>query len=252
MAIDPRERLTIDLDTGGTFTDGFVSGASGAIRSKVDTTPHDLTEGILHCLDDAAAQVGLGRPQLLRRVEVIRLSTTVGTNTLINRSGAKVGLLLDGPLQQAVAARLPERLPIAKTLIEALPRTSGADAEAATVAALRRLLERGARIVVVALSDGPDLAAREATVRSFIAAEYPRHYLGAVPILPSHEVTLTPDRGGTRVDLEHRDLPPAERPRHASGWTHYLARLQTAAPGRDPGPDPGMPDGCPAGTRWSR
>jgi N-methylhydantoinase A/oxoprolinase/acetone carboxylase beta subunit len=193
MAIDPRERLTIDLDTGGTFTDGFVSGASGAIRSKVDTTPHDLTEGILHCLDDAAAQVGLGRPQLLRRVEVIRLSTTVGTNTLINRSGAKVGLLLDGPLQQAVAARLPERLPIAKTLIEALPRTSGADAEAATVAALRRLLERGARIVVVALSDGPDLAAREATVRSFIAAEYPRHYLGAVPILPSHEVTLTPD-----------------------------------------------------------
>jgi uncharacterized protein YndB with AHSA1/START domain len=60
------------------------------------------------------------------------------------------------------------------------------------------------------------------------------------------EVTLTPDRGGTRVDLEHRDLPPAERPRHASGWTHYLARLQAAAPGRDPGPDPGMPDDCPA------
>src|SRR5262245_54021666 len=192
MAIDSRERLTIDLDTGGTFTDGFVSGASGAIRSKVDTTPHDLTEGILSCLDDAAAQLGLDRPQLLRRVEVVRLSTTVGTNTLINRSGAKVGLLIDQPLQQAVASRLPERLPIAKTLIEA-PATSGADAETATVAALRRLLERGARIVVVALGDGPDLAAREATVRSFIAAEYPRHYLGAVPILPSHEVTLTPD-----------------------------------------------------------
>ena len=193
MAIDSQERLTIDLDTGGTFTDGFVSGASGAIRSKVDTTPHDLTEGILLCLDDAASQLGLDRPQLLRRAEVIRLSTTVGTNTLINRSGAKVGLLVDGPLHQAVASRLPERLPIAKTLIEALPATSGADAEAATVAALRRLLERGARIVVVALADGPDLAAREATVRSFIAAEYPRHYLGAVPILPSHEVTLTPD-----------------------------------------------------------
>ena len=59
------------------------------------------------------------------------------------------------------------------------------------------------------------------------------------------EVTLIADRGGTRVDLEHRDLPPAERPRHASGWTHYLARLQTAAPGREPGPDPGMPDNCP-------
>jgi N-methylhydantoinase A len=193
MAIDPQERLTIDLDTGGTFTDGFVSGASGSIRSKVDTTPHDLTEGILACLDDAASQLGLDRAQLLRRVEVVRLSTTVGTNTLINRSGAKVGLLLDAALRQAIAARLPERLPIAKTLIEAVPAASGADAEAATVAALRRLLERGARIVVVALCAGPDLASREASVRSFIAAEYPRHYLGAVPILPSHEVTLTPD-----------------------------------------------------------
>ncbi len=56
------------------------------------------------------------------------------------------------------------------------------------------------------------------------------------------EVRFTADRGGTRVDLEHRDLPPGERPGHASGWTHYLARLRIAAPGRDPGPDPGMPN----------
>ena len=60
------------------------------------------------------------------------------------------------------------------------------------------------------------------------------------------EVWLTADRGGTRVDLEHRDLPSAEQPRHASGWTHYLARLQAAVPGRDPGPDPGMPEALPA------
>ena len=60
------------------------------------------------------------------------------------------------------------------------------------------------------------------------------------------EVTLTADHGGTRVDLEHRDLPPAERPRHASGWTHYLARLEQAAAGRSPGPDPGMPQAPPA------
>jgi len=60
------------------------------------------------------------------------------------------------------------------------------------------------------------------------------------------EIRFTADRGGTRVDLEHRGLPPAERPRHDSGWTHYLARLRAAAPGREPGPDPGMPDGCPA------
>ena len=60
------------------------------------------------------------------------------------------------------------------------------------------------------------------------------------------EIRLTADRGGTRVELQHRDLPPAERPGHISGWTHYIARLQVAAAGRDPGPDPGMPDASPA------
>jgi len=193
MTLAASERLTIDLDTGGTFTDGYVSGAGGAIRSKVDTTPHDLTEGILKCLDEAAAELGIDRARLVRRADAIRLSTTVGTNALINRSGAKVGLLLDRSLGDAIVPRLPERLPITAALIETLPTPGGADTAAETVAALRRLLERGARIVVVALADGPDLAEREQTVRSFIAAEYPRHYLGAVPILPSHEVTITPD-----------------------------------------------------------
>ncbi len=187
-----KKAYTIELDTGGTFTDGYVSSGDRAIRAKVDTTPHDLTEGILACIDHAAAQLGLDRAGLLRRTEVVRLSTTIGTNTLINRSGAKVGLLVDGPIHDAVAARLPEKLPLAKSLIERVGTSSGSGG-AETVAALRRLLEHGARIIVVALADGPDLAARERAVRAFIAAEYPRHYLGAVPIVPSHEVTLAAD-----------------------------------------------------------
>jgi uncharacterized protein YndB with AHSA1/START domain len=53
------------------------------------------------------------------------------------------------------------------------------------------------------------------------------------------EVRLTPDGTGTRVDLEHYDLPPVEQPGHASGWSHYLARLSAATVG-ECGPDPGM------------
>lgn len=54
------------------------------------------------------------------------------------------------------------------------------------------------------------------------------------------EVRLIPQPGGTRVELEHRDLPEQEQPGHSTGWTHYLARLTAAAAGDDPGPDPGM------------
>jgi uncharacterized protein YndB with AHSA1/START domain len=53
------------------------------------------------------------------------------------------------------------------------------------------------------------------------------------------EVRLVRDGSGTRVHLEHRDVPEPEKPGHAEGWKHYLARVAAAATG-DPGPDPGM------------
>jgi uncharacterized protein YndB with AHSA1/START domain len=52
------------------------------------------------------------------------------------------------------------------------------------------------------------------------------------------EITLTATPDGTRVTVEHRDLPPDEAARHAVGWPHFLTRLTAAATGRDPGPDP--------------
>jgi uncharacterized protein YndB with AHSA1/START domain len=60
------------------------------------------------------------------------------------------------------------------------------------------------------------------------------------------EIRLTAERGGTRVELEHRDLPADDRPGHVIGWAHYLGRLAVTASGRDPGPDPGMPAAGPA------
>jgi uncharacterized protein YndB with AHSA1/START domain len=42
------------------------------------------------------------------------------------------------------------------------------------------------------------------------------------------DVTLTPDGGGTRLRLEHRDLPVATIESHSDGWTGMLERLATA------------------------
>jgi N-methylhydantoinase A len=229
-------RFAIQLDTGGTFTDGYVSSGGGAVRSKVETTPHDLTGGILACVDRAASLLGLDRGALLRRADVVRLSTTVGTNVLLNRDGAKVGLLLGNAIYEPIVSRLPEGLPLAKSLVERLPLPGADGAATETVAALRRLLERGARILVVALEDGPDLAARELAVRAFIAREYPRHYLGAVPVLPSHEVTLTSDpfvRVCTAVldaylhPVMSRFLYRVEDELRRGGYTHPLLIAQS-------------------------
>jgi uncharacterized protein YndB with AHSA1/START domain len=51
-------------------------------------------------------------------------------------------------------------------------------------------------------------------------------------------VTFEPRGGGTRVELEHSGLVPAEAAKHAIGWPHFVERLRTAAIGGDPGPDP--------------
>ncbi len=52
------------------------------------------------------------------------------------------------------------------------------------------------------------------------------------------EITLEPVAGGTRLQLEHRDLPHEEAKMHAIGWPHFLARLALAGAGQAPGPDP--------------
>jgi uncharacterized protein YndB with AHSA1/START domain len=55
------------------------------------------------------------------------------------------------------------------------------------------------------------------------------------------EVRLIARDGGTLVELEHRDLPAEERPGHATGWAHYLDRLEVVGAGGNAGADPGMP-----------
>ena len=50
---------TIDIDTGGTFTDCFLHGSRGEVRTvKVPTTPHDLTVCFLDSIRAGAAGLG--------------------------------------------------------------------------------------------------------------------------------------------------------------------------------------------------
>ncbi|MDH3644307.1 MAG: hydantoinase/oxoprolinase family protein, partial [Gammaproteobacteria bacterium] len=86
--------ITIDVDTGGTFTDGFITRDGDTFSVKVDTTPHDLTEGFLNCLEAAAERLGMSLTETLQQTSVIRYSTTYGTNTIIQRTGPNLGVLV--------------------------------------------------------------------------------------------------------------------------------------------------------------
>ena len=84
----------IGIDVGGTFTDLVAIDKSGHTWSaKVSTTPVDPTIGLLQGIDNISRLLGLDRRALLKDTQRIIHGTTVATNALLERKGAKVALL---------------------------------------------------------------------------------------------------------------------------------------------------------------
>lgn len=84
----------IGIDVGGTFTDLVVIGPDGqAVFAKSPSTPADQSVGVMAGLEDLAARIGLTRAALLSRTTRLVHGTTVATNALLERKGAKVALL---------------------------------------------------------------------------------------------------------------------------------------------------------------
>ena len=82
------------IDTGGTFTDAVVMDPHGQIvTAKAPSTPQDFSQGVMEALQLAAAQLGLPLEQLLHDTARLALGTTVGTNAMLQRRGARVGLI---------------------------------------------------------------------------------------------------------------------------------------------------------------
>lgn len=192
---------TIDIDTGGTFTDAFVVRDGEPRAVKVPTTPHDLAVCFQEVVEKAAAELGLDVPTLLRETRCVRYATTVGTNTVIQRTGPRLGLLV-APGAEADSADGARGTFVDEDMIAA---TGIGDAD--LVAATKSLLNRSARALVCSLPGGGVEDERE--VRAGFERHYPKHCLDAVPLLLSHEVDDDPeDRRRTATALFNAYLHP--------------------------------------------
>lgn len=84
----------IGIDTGGTFTDGFVAHENGRLASaKSPSTPPDFSQGFLNVLDELAAELEISTSQLLAQTRYIVHGTTSTINAVITGDVAKVGFL---------------------------------------------------------------------------------------------------------------------------------------------------------------
>jgi N-methylhydantoinase A len=84
----------IAVDVGGTFTDVVGVDDTGSVTfAKCSSTPADQSIGVMQGLDALAERLGLSLGELLAQTERVVHGMTVATNALLERKGAKVGLL---------------------------------------------------------------------------------------------------------------------------------------------------------------
>ena len=87
-------KCRIGIDVGGTFTDIVAVSDTGTVTfSKAASTPNDPSIGVMNAVERLADELGINSETLLSKTESIVHGTTVATNALLERKGAKTGLL---------------------------------------------------------------------------------------------------------------------------------------------------------------
>ena len=206
---------SIDIDVGGTFTDLVLTLDGERLIAKCPTTPHDLSIGFVNAIEAGADKLGLSVEELLPKIDIIRYSTTVALNRLLQRIGPRIGLLMTEGHEDTIiigrgaqwtdGQRVAERRNIAVQnkplpLIERnliLGVKERVDSSGAVLRPLdeedvrrklRLLMDRGARAIVVSLLWSFMNPVHEKRVREIIREEYKEFHIGFVPVVLSSSV----------------------------------------------------------------
>jgi N-methylhydantoinase A/oxoprolinase/acetone carboxylase beta subunit len=206
---------SIDIDVGGTFTDLVLNFNGKALIKKSPTTPYDLSVCFTRVIEDGAAALGMKIEDLLPAIEMIRYSTTIALNRLIEKKGPRLGLitteghedvvLLGRGAQWIDGTRVSERrnLAVQNKPDPLIPRDmivgvkERVDSRGYIIRPLdendvrekvRYLTSRGARGFVVALLWGFLNPANERRVKQIIRDEYKEFHIGYLPVVLAGQV----------------------------------------------------------------
>jgi N-methylhydantoinase A/oxoprolinase/acetone carboxylase beta subunit len=194
----PAERYSVDLDIGGTFTDAIFSRKGFAKLIKVETTPHDLSVCFQKALEKGAEELGFENLSFfLSRVRVIRLSTSLSINVLLERKGVWMGLLLEkGWRDEFLGLRdFPQGTgpPVAQHMVlEVGTKPNGAEIREAAC----QLIREGADVLVISLNDPEGFLQAEQLARGIIHQFYANHFIGSVPVVTSGQLSQSVDYMG--------------------------------------------------------
>jgi N-methylhydantoinase A/acetophenone carboxylase len=206
---------SIDIDVGGTFTDLVLHFQEKTLIKKVPTTPYDLSVCFSRVIEEGAGALGLKMEELLPAIDMVRYSTTIALNRLIERKGPRLALLTTEGHEDVVligrgaqwidGTRVAERrnLAVQKKPEPLIPRDwiagvkERVDSRGRVIRPLdesdvrekvRHLVNRGARGFVVSLLWGFLNPVHEKRVKEIIRDEYKEFHIGYLPVVLAGQV----------------------------------------------------------------
>jgi N-methylhydantoinase A/oxoprolinase/acetone carboxylase beta subunit len=209
------ELNSIDIDVGGTFTDLVMNVDGHTVQAKVPTTAYDLSVCFLNVIEVGAQELGLSLDQVLKLIGMVRYSTTIAMNRLIERKGPRLALLTTEGHEDAIligrgaqwvdGTRLHERRNLAAQHkpVPLIPRRMIAgikervDGRGLVMRPLdeddarekiHRLVDRGARGFVISLLWSFLNPAHERRLKEIIREEYKEYHIGYLPVVLSSDV----------------------------------------------------------------
>lgn len=192
--------LQINIDNGGTLTDICINQDGVVSKTKVLTTPYDLSKCFFEGLQKASGVIygEQNVARLLEEVDLIRYSTTQGTNAICERKGPRLGLIIDARARD-LPVRLAEHDPevyealVGDRVVFLDSGVLGSDqADIEVVRAINKLTASGANRLVVSF-EGKGFLDLESRFKQVVLRKYPRHLLGAVPVLYGSDLTTDRD-----------------------------------------------------------
>jgi N-methylhydantoinase A len=247
--------IRVGVDVGGTFTDIVLENVHADGRrevhvTKVSSTPQDQSEGVVEGILKVCQIAGVAPSA----VDQVFHGTTVATNMVIERNGAKVGMLttrgfrdilhmarhkrphnfslqFDVPWQSKPLVRRRDRLPITERIMPPTGEIAVPLAEDEVKAAAELLAKRGMDAVIVGflfsfLNNEHELRAKE-IVRGFLPDAYVCTSAEVVNTMREYErfsSTAMNAYIGPRVALYLRNL---EQRLNGNGVTAHVRMLQS-------------------------
>ncbi|MBI1879857.1 MAG: hypothetical protein HYR94_16825 [Chloroflexi bacterium] len=174
-------------------------------ESQHATTP-DKVAGILACLEIGASQLGFSVRDLLKQTKAVTLLVPEFViRVLATRAGSRIGLIVSQGYEATAYGRDSASNPfvgsiVSRELIVSIAEETNEQGQQLLSPNIeeakdkfKHLLELGSGILVVSFRNAHLNPANERRLLEIMRSDYPRHYLGAVPLLSASDFSRDPD-----------------------------------------------------------